>query len=651
MKEGYRSMSKSPKARVDRRGFLKGAAAGAAVLAGPSIAVKAQDAQLAQTPAGQPASGGRGGGRGRGGPDQAALAREDGNARPSASGRVIEHPGSDHIVDVIKAMGIEFVAFNPGSSFDGLHESLINYGGNDKPECLTCCHEESAVAMAHGYGKIENKPMLALLHGTIGIQHAAMAIYNAYGDRAPVLMMTGSGDTAVPAHDAVDMAAMCRDFVKWDHQPDTLPQFDQAAMRAYKLCVTPPMAPVLLVINNHLQQDPLPANGMAVPKLTLPQMPSADLAMVREIARGLVNARNPRINAGRMARSQEAIDNLVELAELTGASVNGVGERVNFPSRHPLSGNGTGQPDFILNLEAGGGGGGGGGGRGGGGGAGAAAKTYTITAAEFLATHNFNIGRNAPSGDVVIEADAQTTLPALIEEVKKQLTPDLKRAAEERARKHGEANLAAKRAAIESLNLGWNASPVSLGRLTAELWPLIEKEDWSLVSPQGFIGNGPSTMWDMKKTYHYIGGQGSGGMGYGAPAAVGAALANRKYGRLSVNIQTDGDLNYAPGVLWTAVHHKVPLLTIMHNNRGYHQEVMFIERQCSLRNRGAERAHIGTKLIDPNINYATMAKAYGMYSEGPIENPNELAAAFKRGIERVKKGEPVMIDVVTQPRA
>jgi thiamine pyrophosphate-dependent acetolactate synthase large subunit-like protein len=389
---------------------------------------------------------------------------------------------------------------------------------------------------------------------------------------------------------------------------------------------------------------------MSVPKLIIPQLPSADLAMVREIAKGLVNAQNPRINAGRMARNQEAIDSLVELAELVGASVNGGGDRVNFPSRHPLSGNGAaGQPDFVLNLEAGGGGGGRGG-RGGGGGA-PAAKTYTISSAEFLATHNFNIARNAPTGDVVIEADSQTTLPALIEEVKRQLTPDRKRAAEERAKKHGDANLAAKRAAIERLNNGWNASPVSLGRLTAELWPLIEKEDWSLVSPQGFIGNGPATLWDMKKTYHYIGGQGSGGMGYGAPAAVGAALANRKYGRFSVNIQTDGDLNYAPGVLWTAVHHKVPLLTIMHNNRGYHQEVMFIEQQCSLRNRGADRAHIGTKLIDPNINYATMAKAYGMYSEGPIEDPKELAAALKRGVERVKKGEPVMIDVVTQPRA
>ena len=154
----------------------------------------------------------------------------------------------------------------------------------------------------------------------------------------------------------------------------------------------------------------------------------------------------------------------------------------------------------------------------------------------------------------------------------------------------------------------------------------------------------------MDKPYQYIGGQGAGGMGYGAPASVGAALANRKYGRLSINIQTDGDLNYAPGVLWTAAHHRIPLLSIMHNNRGYHQEVMFIEQMCSVHNRRADRAHIGTKLWDPNIDYTLMAKAYGLYAEGPISDPQQLAPALKRAIERVKNGEPALVDVVTQPR-
>ena len=221
---------------------------------------------------------------------------------------------------------------------------------------------------------------------------------------------------------------------------------------------------------------------------------------------------------------------------------------------------------------------------------------------------------------------------------------------QERGARLADAHLAAREADIELARYGWNASPVSLARIAAELWPLIKNEDWSFVSPQGFIGNWPSRLWKMDKFHHHIGGRGGEGMGYGLSAAVGAALANRTHGRLSINIQTDGDFNYAPGVLWTAAHHRIPLLTIMHNNRGYHQEVMFVEQQASLHNRGADRCHIGTKLWDPDIDYAMIARGYGWYAEGPLNDPKDLAPALKRGIERVKKGEPVLIDVVTQPR-
>ena len=252
--------------------------------------------------------------------------------------------------------------------------------------------------------------------------------------------------------------------------------------------------------------------------------------------------------------------------------------------------------------------------------------------------------------DLAIAGDSQATLPSLIEEVKRQMTPDRKRFFEERGKKISEAHAKARELAIEEARFGWDSSPISLARLAAELWPLIKNEDWSLVGWQGFIGGWPGRLWNMNKHYHYIGGQGGGGIGYNAPAAVGAALANRKYGRLSINIQTDGDMNYAPGVLWTAAHHKIPLLTIMHNNRGYHAEVMFVQRMAAERNRGVDKAHIGTRLIEPNINYAKMAETYGLTGIGPISDPKDMAAAFKRGIEIVKRGEPVVIDTITQPR-
>jgi len=223
-------------------------------------------------------------------------------------------------------------------------------------------------------------------------------------------------------------------------------------------------------------------------------------------------------------------------------------------------------------------------------------------------------------------------------------------ALQQRGAKIAAAHREARMQAMETAAFGWDSSPVSLARLSAELWDQIKTEDWSLVSWQGFVSGWPGRLWDFDKHYRYIGGQGAGAMGYGAPAAVGAALANRKHGRLSINIQTDGDLNYAPGVLWTACHHKIPLLTVMHNNRAYHQEVMFVQQMASERNRGADRAHIGTTLREPNIDYAKMAQAYGMYGEGPIENPKDLAPAIKRALDRVKRGEPALLDVITQPR-
>jgi len=320
---------------------------------------------------------------------------------------------------------------------------------------------------------------------------------------------------------------------------------------------------------------------------------------------------------------------------------------VNFPSRHPLAGNGgSAAADVILNLEVQGGGG-----------PGFAAtqrnektKTINISSLDLFIKSNLQDFQHLPDADIAMAADAEATLPLLIDEVKRQLTPDRTRALQERGAKIAEVHRQARSVAIEAAAFGWDSSPVSLARLCAELWAQIENDDWSLVSWQGFISGWPGRLWTIDKHYQYIGGQGAGAMGYGAPAAVGAALANRKHGRLTINIQTDGDLNYAPGVLWTACHHQIPLLTVMHNNRAYHQEVMFIQQMSSRRNRGGDRAHIGTTIKDPNIDYAKMAQAYGMYGEGPISNPKDVAPAIKRALERVKKGEPALLDVVTQPR-
>src|SRR6266478_4248338 len=319
------SDSKNP---VGRRGFLKRAAASGAGLAATAPIALAQQAAL------KPAT-------------ESAV-------EVTSSVR----PGSDFMVDVFKTLGIEYIAANPGSSFRGLQESFINYGKNTSPEWLTCCHEESSVAMAHGYAKIEGKPMLALVHGNIGLQHASMAVYNAYADRVPVMIIAGNWrDAGIRAngvnsyHSAQDMAVIVRDYVKWDDEPASLPAFAESAVRAYKIAMTPPMEPVLIVLDHDMQERPLPETPVRIPRLTMPAFPVGEPGALREAARLLVSAENPRINAGRAARTPDGITLLVELAELLQAPVNGGGDRVNFPSRHPLAGQGAGAADVILNLE------------------------------------------------------------------------------------------------------------------------------------------------------------------------------------------------------------------------------------------------------------------------------------------------------------
>jgi thiamine pyrophosphate-dependent acetolactate synthase large subunit-like protein len=198
----------------------------------------------------------------------------------------------------------------------------------------------------------------------------------------------------------------------------------------------------------------------------------------------------------------------------------------------------------------------------------------------------------------------------------------------------------------------WDASPVSTARLSAELWAQLKTEDWALVSSYYTSDNGgwPRRLWNFDKPYQWLGHAGGGGIGYGAPASVGAALANKRHGRLSVAIQTDGDLMYAPGVLWTAAHHKIPLLSVMNNNRAYHMELMHVQRMCNARNRSVERGAVGSQITDPNIDYAKMAQSMGVYAEGPIDNPADLAPALTRAIAVVKRGEPALVDVVTQVR-
>jgi hypothetical protein len=342
-------MAKSTSA-VNRRGFLKGAATAAAGAAALTTQIPASDAEAAQRTPGPATQEG-----GAPPPTPEQIQRDGGDVRPPATTRqrAVMRPGSDLMVQVLRDLGIEYIAGNPGSSFEGLQESVINYGNppNRMPEFITALHEESAVTMAHGYGKAMGVPMAALLHGTIGVQHAAMSIYQAYYDRTPAVLIAGRDLGFIAAHSANDMAGMVRSFTKWDAQPKTLAETLVALQRAYVEAVTPPMGPTLVVIDIEHQKEE--ARDMKVPAHTPPRITGIDASQAREIAKGLLDAVNPRIAVGRL-RTPEGVKQAVQLAELVGASTSTAATQgpMSFPQRHALCGPGAATSyDYTLGLE------------------------------------------------------------------------------------------------------------------------------------------------------------------------------------------------------------------------------------------------------------------------------------------------------------
>ena len=415
----------------NRRGFLKGAAA----LAGTAPIAMAQQQQIAQN---------------RG---VAAAAEVSGGAVEVLTN---ERPGADFMLDaLIKSVGIEYVVPRTPLPVAGAStESIINYGANKNPELLTCCHEESSVGMSHGYAKIEGKPMLAMVHGTVGTQHATMAIYNAWCDRVPAIVILGNEMDATArrsfvewTHSAQDAAAIIRDYTKWDDAPTSLQHFAESFVRAYKIAMTPPYGPVAIIASGKLQEEPIEEKGLRIPKLT-PILSARGRSQCHRRSRQaplkLVNAENPVIVAGRVAHNQEGMALLAELADTLQAPVNDQRNRMNLASTHPFYGTGNvANADVLLALEVedvymlthrmsplnrigmeparkiikd-------------------TAKVITITSADLFQRSNYQDFARYNEVDMAIPGDAQASLPTLIEACKKLITSDRRTAMQARGAK------------------------------------------------------------------------------------------------------------------------------------------------------------------------------------------------------------------------
>ncbi len=635
-----------------RRNFLKGATiAGAAALATPVAAnTTSFDAPRADAKAAVP------------GPRLAAVE----TLPPSKDPVSQSTSGGDFMVDVFKTLDVEYLAMNCASSFRGLHEAVLNHGGNTKPEILTCPHEEIAVHMAQGYAKIEGKPMAMICHGVVGLQHATMAIYNAWCDRVPVIVMGGNiieankrGPGAEWVHSAIDPGAIVRDFTKWDDQPTSLQHFAESAVRAYKVSMTPPMGPVMLSLDAELQENPISdAETLKIPKLSKVIPPQGDSAALAELAKMLVNAETPVIIVDRLARTPAGMVGLVELAETLQCAVIDNAGRMNFPSRHPLNmsfrraiikqadvivamevnelwGSLNAFSDRIVrsskpNYKPG-------------------AKIVTLGSRDLYMKSNYQDFGRYQEVDLTIGGDAEASLPTLIEQVKRLIDDGKKSAFEARGKKLAAVKLAAVDQAKSDATVGWDASPITTARLCAEVYGQIKDEDWSMVGTSIRL-TWPHRLWNFDKPHRWNGVSGGAGVGYNLPASLGAALANKKHGRLTIAFGGDGDFMFAPGTLWTAAHHKIPMLYIVQNNRAYHQEYMYLQAMAARHGRGITNTATGITITDPNIDYATVARGFGVHGEGPIIDPNDLAPALTRAIAVVKSGQPALVDVVTDPR-
>jgi thiamine pyrophosphate-dependent acetolactate synthase large subunit-like protein len=614
--------TEKPAVPAGRRNFLKGVATASA--AGVAMVQQAQAAAPA-----------------------AAAVLSPADAKAEASGRLIPRPGSDFMVDVIKSLNVEYVAANPGSSFRSLHESVVNYGGNKSPEFITCLHEESSVAIAHGYAKAAGKPMAVMAHGSVGFQHAAMAVYNAWCDRVPVIMFGGNGidaDKRRPgtewSHSVQDPALLLRDYVKWDDAPGSLQHFAESTVRAYRVATTGQMGPVVIMADIDLQEDAIHGKTPTIPKLR-PTLPlQGDTGALQEAAKLLLNAKNPVIMADRAARNQDGVKALIKLAESLQAPVVDLGGRMNFPNTHHLclsdmkralvrdadvilmlevydpwgQVNGLSDPFKTVRPEAK-----------------PDVKVITIGMNDVSIRSNYQDFQRFLSVEMAIPGEAQASMPVLTdrEVMKKRWDKQLQDAKEGAA-------------------LGWDASPISTARLAMETFEVIKNEPWCLAVSDRIAW--ARKLWPTTQYHQMLGGSGGQGVGYGLPASVGAALANKSLGRMTVTFQPDGDLLYAPGALWTAAHHKIPLLMVMHNNGGYYQEVMHLQRMASLHNRRTDQAWIGNSLRNPDIDFAKIAQGMGVWAEGPIKDPAQLKGALQRALAEVKQGRPALLDVVCQAR-
>ena len=572
---------------------------------------------------------------------------------------------SDVIVDLIKQFELPYITLNPGASYRGLHDSLVNYGNNE-PQMLLCQHEETAVQIAHGYAKATGKPMIAIVHNLVGMLHANMAVYYAYIDRAPIFIIGATGPMHEGkrrphidwTHSASDQGASYREYTKWDYQPTSIDGVPESFIRAYSVMMTQPQGPIYMCYDALLQELPLDHDVQMPPAETavVPSSMAPDMTELKAVADRLVAADNPLLMAEFVGRAEGGFENMIELAETVGAPVWDVGSALNMPNCHPLNLTMDSEifadRDVILNLdvqdwEK------------------AAVKldstNRTVTpltpeTCEWMEIGFGEIGISSWSLDYRrlqnfshrVLADTKLAIPALTELCRNRIAENSELAAKISARAAvlGDRHAGLRDKWAAEAKQDWDATPMTPARLASEIWDVIKDEDWVLTA--NTLRSWARKLWDFDKPYRHPGQ--SLGTSTQLGISMGVALANKGTERLVVDINPDGDLMFDAGALWVAAKYEIPMLIVMFNNRAYFNDWEHQIRMAEQRGRDVARANIGMDLYGPDPDFAGLARSMGWYAEGPIEDGDDVGEALRRAIKEVKAGKPALVDAVTQHR-
>jgi thiamine pyrophosphate-dependent acetolactate synthase large subunit-like protein len=566
--------------------------------------------------------------------------------------------------------GITYAACNPGATFRGLHDSIVNYGENTAPEMIQCCHEEISVALAHGYAKAMGRPMAALIHNIVGLQHASMAIFNAWCDRVPLLALGATGPMDITQrrpwidwiHTALVQGNLVRDYVKWDDQPHSVAGVPESFLRACRIAQTDPQGPVYVCYDAGIQEEVLhtPPSLPDPRRYAPPAPPQANPEALERAAELLLQAEQPVIIADLLGRHAEAVSHLIQLAELLAVPVIDRGGRFNFPNTHPLdltdaAAEILAAADVVLALDV--------------------LDLFGALGRVDKATRMFQsaispqttvihitmgdlFGRSwasdyerLPAVDVAIAADTAVALPQLLTLCRTRLHTAAATRLQARAEHLHRRHHALRQQWQHEAHVARQQRPLAVPTAVAAIWDVLKHEDWVLVN--NAIGAWTRRLWDWPQLGGYLGTSGGAGLGYGMGAALGGVLAQREKGsgKLCVNLQADGDLLYTPSALWTAAHHHLPMLVIMFNNRTYYNSEEHAIEVARVRERPIANAGIGTRLDDPPVNFALMAQSFGLYGEGPIDTLEGIRPALERALRVVKtEGTLALVDIVMQPR-